>query len=48
MMLVYAIGLSMALHFALLYTPFLQTLFSILPLNWPEWQAVLAISAPVM
>lgn len=48
MMLVYAISLSMALHFALLYTPFLQTLFSILPLNWPEWQAVLVISAPVM
>lgn len=48
MMLVYAIALSMALHFALLYTPVLQTLFSILPLNWAEWQAVLVISAPVM
>ncbi|KAH9909414.1 calcium-transporting ATPase sarcoplasmic/endoplasmic reticulum type [Xylariomycetidae sp. FL2044] len=48
MMLVYAIALSMALHFALLYTPFLQTLFSILPLNWLEWKAVLAISAPVI
>lgn len=48
MMLVYAIGLSMALHFALLYTPFLQTLFSIVPLNWAEWKAVLIISAPVM
>lgn len=48
MMLVYAIALSMALHFALLYTPGLQTLFSILPLNWAEWQAVLIISAPVM
>jgi Ca2+ transporting ATPase len=48
MMLVYAIGLSMALHFALLYTPFLQSLFSILPLNWTEWKAVLVISAPVM
>jgi Ca2+ transporting ATPase len=48
MMLVYAIALSMALHFALLYTPFLQSLFSILPLNWNEWQAVLLISAPVM
>ncbi|PMD39915.1 calcium ATPase [Hyaloscypha variabilis F] len=48
MMLVYAITLSMALHFALLYTPFLQTLFSILPLNWNEWQAVLIISAPVI
>jgi Ca2+ transporting ATPase len=48
MMLVYAIGLSMALHFALLYTPVLQTLFSILPLNGNEWNAVLLISAPVM
>ena len=48
MMLVYAISLSMALHFALLYIPFLQSLFSILPLNWNEWQAVLVISAPVM
>jgi P-type Ca2+ transporter type 2A len=48
MMLVYAIALSMALHFALLYTPFLQVLFSILPLNWVEWQAVLIISGPVM
>lgn len=48
MMLVYAIALSMALHFALLYTPFLQTLFSILPLNWAEWKAVLIISAPVI
>lgn len=48
MMLVYAIALSMALHFALLYTPILQTLFSILPLNWVEWQAVLLLSAPVI
>ncbi|KAK3942731.1 putative calcium P-type ATPase [Diplogelasinospora grovesii] len=48
MMLVYAISLSMALHFALLYTPVLQTLFSILPLNWAEWKAVLIISAPVI
>lgn len=48
MMLVYAITLSMGLHFALLYTPLLQTLFHILPLNWNEWKAVLIISAPVM
>lgn len=47
-MLVYAITLSMLLHFAILYIPFLQTLFSILPLGWIEWQAVLAISVPVM
>lgn len=48
MILVYAISLSMALHFALLYTPFLQGLFSIVPLNWDEWKAVLWISIPVM
>lgn len=47
-MLVYAIALSMALHFAILYIPFLQGLFSIVPLNWMEWQAVLGISVPVM
>lgn len=48
MMLVYAIALSMALHFALLYTPVLQSLFAILPLNWDEWKAVIVISAPVV
>ncbi|KAJ4860315.1 e1-E2 ATPase domain-containing protein [Trichoderma breve] len=48
MMLVYAIALSMALHFALLYTPVLQNLFAILPLNALEWQAVTIISAPVI
>ena len=48
MVLVYAITLSMVLHFALLYTPFLQSLFSIVPLNLAEWRAVLLISAPVM
>ncbi|KAJ5524930.1 Sarcoplasmic/endoplasmic reticulum calcium ATPase 1 [Penicillium frequentans] len=47
-MLVYAITLSMALHFAILYIPFLQSLFAIIPLNWTEWQAVLVISAPVI
>ncbi|KAF1996102.1 calcium ATPase [Amniculicola lignicola CBS 123094] len=48
MMLVYAICLSMALHFALLYVPFLQGLFSVIPLDWSEWQAVLGISAPII
>jgi Ca2+ transporting ATPase len=48
MMLVYAIVLSIVLHLAILYVPFLQVLFSILPLDWNEWQAVLVISAPVM
>ncbi|KAI9375387.1 hypothetical protein BJX61DRAFT_138616 [Aspergillus egyptiacus] len=48
MMLVYAIIMSMTLHFAILYIPFLQGLFTILPLDWVEWKAVLAISAPVI
>lgn len=48
MMLVYAITLSLALHFALLYIPFLQGLFSIVPLNPKEWAAVITISLPVM
>lgn len=48
MILVYAITLSMVLHFTILYVPFLQTLFSIVPLNWVEWKAVLLISMPVM
>jgi Ca2+ transporting ATPase len=48
MILVYAVCLSMALHFALLYVPFLQGLFSVIPLNWSEWKAVLGISAPIM
>ncbi|KAI9765541.1 MAG: hypothetical protein M1835_007366 [Candelina submexicana] len=48
MILVYAIALSMVLHFALLYTPFLQGLFSIVPLNIDEWKAVMFISIPVI
>lgn len=48
MVLVYAICLSMGLHFALLYTPFLSALFSITPLGREEWAAVLYISAPIM
>lgn len=48
MMLIYAIILSMSLHFAILYIPFLQGLFAIMPLDWDEWKAVLIISSPVM
>jgi Ca2+ transporting ATPase len=48
MKLVAAIALSMVLHLALLYTPVLQSLFSITPLNWTEWQAVIYISLPVI
>jgi Ca2+ transporting ATPase len=48
MMLVYAICLSMALHFALLYIPFLQGIFGIVPLGMAEWKLVLAWSAPII
>ena len=38
----------MALHFALLYVPFLQGLFSVVPLDLEEWKAVLLISLPII
>ncbi|KAJ1566787.1 hypothetical protein HK405_008405, partial [Cladochytrium tenue] len=46
--LVLAIALSMALHFAILYVPFLASIFAIVPLSLAEWYGVLAISAPVL
>ena len=46
--LIYAILLSVALHVAILYVPWLQTLFETVPLNQSEWLAVLYISAPVV
>lgn len=46
--LIVAIVVSMVLHFAILYVPFLASLFGVTPLNWVEWKAVLAISAPVV
>ncbi|KIX97874.1 uncharacterized protein Z520_06652 [Fonsecaea multimorphosa CBS 102226] len=48
MKLIYAICLSMILHFAILYIPILQGVFSIEALGWDEWMAVLWISAPVI
>lgn len=48
MILVYAITLSMVLHFGLLYTPILQNVFGIVPLGWGEWKVVLAWSAPII
>jgi Ca2+ transporting ATPase len=48
MKLVYAIALSMALHVAILYVPFLQALFQVSPMTQEEWIAVLWISTPVM
>lgn len=46
--LMLAIGLSMSLHFMILYTPFFNTIFHICPLNVEEWMAVLKISLPVV
>lgn len=48
MILVYAITLSMALHFILLYTPILQSVFGIVPLGWDEWYIVMGWSAPII
>jgi len=48
MKLVFAIALSMVLHFGILYVPFLQSLFQVSPMTLDEWRAVLWISAPVM
>jgi len=46
--LVASIFLSMTLHFGILYIPFFTEVFSIAPLNWEEWKAVLYLSAPVL
>jgi Ca2+ transporting ATPase len=43
-----AIALSMALHFLILYVPFLQTIFAVAPLSTAEWWAVVLISFPVI
>ncbi|KAK4500322.1 hypothetical protein PRZ48_008511 [Zasmidium cellare] len=48
MVLVYAITLSMVLHFILLYTPILQGIFGIVPLGWDEWWIVLVWSVPII
>ena len=43
-----AIALSMALHLAILYVPFLARVFVVAPLTAAEWWAVVLISAPVV
>lgn len=48
MILVYAITLSMVLHFILVYTPILQGIFGIVPLGWDEWKIVLGWSGPII
>lgn len=46
--LIFAISLSMALHFMILYVPFFTKLFAITSLTRAEWKGVLWISAPVL
>lgn len=46
--LIYAIILSLFLHFIILYIPYLQKIFSIVPLNWTEWQMATFISLPII
>ncbi|KAJ1646940.1 hypothetical protein LPJ64_001614 [Coemansia asiatica] len=46
--LIGAIALSFALHFAILYIPFFNTIFSVAQLSWVEWKAILLISMPII
>lgn len=48
MWLMASIGLSMSLHFIILYVDILATIFQITPLTLTEWIAVLKISLPVL
>ena len=43
-----AIANSIVLHCVILYIPFMNEIFSIMPLSWPEWQLVLIFSGPVL
>jgi len=46
--LIVAILFSMVLHFAILYVPFLNEVFGIMPLDKSEWILVLLFSFPVI
>eukprot|EP00208_Stichococcus_sp_RCC1054_P004292 CAMPEP_0206141516 /NCGR_PEP_ID=MMETSP1473-20131121/13205_1 /ASSEMBLY_ACC=CAM_ASM_001109 /TAXON_ID=1461547 /ORGANISM="Stichococcus sp, Strain RCC1054" /LENGTH=1055 /DNA_ID=CAMNT_0053536117 /DNA_START=143 /DNA_END=3310 /DNA_ORIENTATION=+ len=43
-----AIGVSMLLHFFILYVPWAATLFSVSALSWVDWKAIVCLSAPVV
>jgi len=43
-----AITASMALHFLILYAPFMKSIFRVTPLNYTEWKAVFYFSIPVI
>jgi Ca2+-transporting ATPase len=46
--LLLAMSLSFALHFLILYIPFLASIFGIVPLSLNEWLLVLVVSLPVI
>jgi len=46
--LVGAMSLSMSLHFLVLYTDLMNTVFMVCPLNTAEWMAVCKMSIPVL
>lgn len=46
--LLIAITISISLHCLIMYVPFLASIFSIVPLSWPEWQLVILWSFPVI
>jgi Ca2+-transporting ATPase len=39
---------SVLVHFAVLYTPFIATIFNVTPLDWHDWKLVLYFSVPVI
>jgi P-type Ca2+ transporter type 2C len=39
---------SVLVHFVVLYTPFIAQVFAVCPLDWHDWQLVLAFSVPVL
>ncbi|XP_020696398.1 calcium-transporting ATPase 4, endoplasmic reticulum-type [Dendrobium catenatum] len=46
--LLVAMSVSFALHFLILYVPFLAQVFGIVPLSFNEWLLVLAVAFPVI
>ena len=39
---------SVLVHFVVLYTPFIASIFAVTPLDWHDWQLVLYFSLPVI
>jgi len=46
--LLLAMAVSFAMHFVILYVPFLATIFELVPLDWNDWAIVMAFSFPVI